>query len=86
MTKPVAIRFAETDLDAIATANGRVAVLVAAEGKLGQAGRRVNRLTKGAVARFHESAAFQKLAEGEAASLAYPAGMAAEALLVVRLE
>ena len=47
MTTPVSVAFTETDLDAIASAEGRVAVCITPEGKLDQAGRRVNRLTKG---------------------------------------
>ena len=85
MTTPVAITFAETDLDAIADAGGRVAVFVGEDGALDAGARRVNRLTRGQLARFVESEAFGKLKTGDAASLAFPAGMQAEAVDVVRL-
>ncbi|WP_095589131.1 leucyl aminopeptidase [Actibacterium ureilyticum] len=85
MTTPIALRFAETDLDAIATATGRVAVFVGPNAKLGPSARRVNRLTKGAVARYVESEAFEKAKEGTAHVLSWPAGMAADAVDVVKL-
>ncbi|SMX34511.1 leucyl aminopeptidase [Actibacterium lipolyticum] len=86
MTTPTGITFSETDLDAIATAEGRVAVLVTEDGKLDPSGRRVNKLARGAVARFVESDAFGKMKSGDVKPLAYPVGMAAEAIDVVRLE
>ena len=85
MTQPAAIDFQPLDLDAIPSFSGRVVVFVTGSGTLDQAGRRVNRLSRGALARFAESKAFGKLKDGEAAELAYPAGMAAEAVQVVRL-
>ncbi|MEH6647753.1 leucyl aminopeptidase [Sulfitobacter sp.] len=86
MTNLTAITYAETDLDAIAAHEGRVAIFVDAEGKMDLAARRVNRLTKGAVARLIESTRWEKMKEGEAVSLGYPAGMQADAVDVVRLE
>ncbi|HDR29606.1 leucyl aminopeptidase [Rhodovulum sp.] len=86
MTTPVAITFAETDLEAIATAPGRIAVFVDADGKLDPAARRLNRLMKGALERFTASDAFGKLKPAEAATLGWPAGLAAEAVDVVRLD
>jgi leucyl aminopeptidase len=85
MTSPVAIDFAETDTGALAAAEGRLAVVVTPEGRLDTAGRRVNRLTRGALTRACAGRAFQKLDPGEALSLAFPAGLAAEALVVVKL-
>ncbi|TCP42280.1 leucyl aminopeptidase [Rhodovulum marinum] len=86
MTMPVAITFAETDLEVISQASGRIAVFVGGDGKLDPAARRVNRLMKGALARFVESDAFGKLKTGEAATLAWPAHLNAEAVDVVRLD
>ena len=86
MTSPVSIEFTATDLEAIATYAGRVAVFVPEQGVLDPACRRVNRLTKGALARFIGSAAFGKLKQGEAGDLAYPAGMAATGISVVKLD
>lgn len=80
------ISFAETDLDVIASHTGRVAVFVDGEGKLDPASRRVNRLTKGAIARLLESPRWAKLKDADVVSLAFPAGMAADAVDVVRIE
>jgi leucyl aminopeptidase len=79
----VTIRFEDCDLDAIAAAAGRVCVLVPDEGNLGQEARRVNRLTRGAIARMRE--AEDGLKTGDLRTLAWPAGMAARAVDVVVL-
>ncbi len=79
------IRFQDTDLDAMAEATGRVAILLTPEGKMDPGARRANRLTKGAVARLIESDAFAKTKSGQVISLAWPAGMAAEALDILVL-
>ena len=79
-------QFANVDLDALAAAEGRVAILVGADGKLGPAARRINRLTKGAVARLVEAGKLEKATPGTLISLAYPAGMAAEAVDIVCLD
>ncbi len=85
MTAPIAIDFLETDLDALADAEGKVAVLVTEDGKLDPAGRRVNRLTKGAVHRLIDGKAWEKTKPGGLVSVGYPAGMGATAVLVVKL-
>jgi len=85
MTTPISIDFVETDLDALATADGKLAVLVTPDAKMDTAARRVNRLTKGAVARLIESARWDKAKVGDVVSLEFPAGVAAEAVLVVKL-
>ncbi len=61
-------------------------VFVPEDGRLTIPVRRVNRLMKGAVARFVASDAFARLKPGEACDLAWPVGMMAEAVQVVRLE
>ncbi len=85
MTLPATLSFTDPDLDAIADGWERVALLVPPGGALGPAARRVNKLTRGALARFVESAAFEKLKESEAAEIGWPSGMSAEALQVVKL-
>ncbi|AJE47372.1 leucyl aminopeptidase [Celeribacter indicus] len=85
MTTPVRFAVTAPDLDAIAKAAGRVALIVPSDGRMSPAARRVNRVTKGALARFLESEAFGKMKEGEAKELSWPTGMAAEALHVVKL-
>lgn len=85
MTLPVTVTLAETDLDAIAAATGRIAVFVSADGKLDPGGRRVNRLTRGALARMVERGALEKQKPGDLISLAWPSGLAAEAVDVILL-
>ena len=86
MTTPATLTVTKIDLDAIATFTGRVAVIVPVDGKLSGAAQRLNRLSKGAVKRFVESDAFEKLAEGSAQDLAFPAGLAAEAVQIIKLQ
>jgi len=85
MTTPAAATFIAMDQDAISTLEGHVVVLLGEDGKMDLAVRRVNRLTKGAIVRIAESEAFSKMKEGDSTVLAYPAGMAADAVHVVRL-
>lgn len=73
------------DLDQISGFEGRVVVFVAEDGKLDRGARRVNRLCKGALERLVASDAFAELKPGQAADMAYPAGMAASAVQVVSL-
>ncbi|MHC0052699.1 leucyl aminopeptidase [Actibacterium sp. D379-3] len=86
MTTPPEIAFSETDLDAVLRAEGRVAVFVGEAGKLDAGARRVDKLMHGALARFVESDGFAKMKPGTATALAFPSGMAARAVDVVRLE
>lgn len=85
MSQPLPIQFQTTDLEALAKATGRIAVLADAGQPPGLGLRRLDRLTKGAVLRAVGSEAFAKLKPGEALELAFPAGMAADALQILRL-
>jgi len=85
MTDLITLNYAETDLDAMAALEGRIAVIVPPEGTLGPVARRVNRLTRGAIARLVESKAFEKLEPAQGHVLSMPTGLAAEALLVIKL-
>ena len=76
---------APEDLDALKELSGTVAVFVGEDAKLGRAARRIDRLTRGAVRRCVNDEAFGKMEPGSAVSIAYPAGMSAERLVVVRL-
>ncbi len=86
MTQPVSIQFHATDLASVPDHAGRVVVFAGAGGAIGPAARRVNRLTRGALQRFVDSAAFEKLKPGDALDLAWPGGLSAEALQVVKLD
>ncbi len=85
MTEPVALTFHARALDEIAAHEGVVAVLADPQEGLEPGARRVNRLCRGALARLIEGEEFAKLEPGDSLRLAYPAGMAARAVLVVRL-
>jgi leucyl aminopeptidase len=86
MTRPPVLSFRATDLDTIADAKGRIVVIVGHTGKLDQMARRVNRLTRGALERFAESDTFGKMAQGEARDLAFPTGLEADAVQIVKLD
>ncbi|MCV2876744.1 leucyl aminopeptidase [Rhodobacteraceae bacterium XHP0102] len=85
MTQPSPTQFCAIDLEAIQALTGHIAILVTPEGGMDGAGRRVNRLCKGAVARVLSSAAWEKLSDGDVITLAYPAGMAADAVHLLKL-
>ncbi len=85
MSSLIPIQFQTFDVDMMAQAEGRVAIIVSDDGKMGPAARRANRLTRGAVARLVESEQFEKVKSGEVITLAWPGGMAAEALDILIL-
>ena len=85
MTDPIIPAFAALDLEALATTPGRIAVFVDSAGPKTAGARRLDRLMRGALTRFMASAAFGKMKPGDAADLAFPAGLVAEAVQVVRL-
>ncbi|WP_300030808.1 leucyl aminopeptidase [uncultured Roseobacter sp.] len=85
MTQITPVSFSETDIDRLAEHAGRIAVIVDTDGGLDVAGRRVNRLCKGALKRALEARVDEGLKEGTVFSLAWPAGMAARAIDVVCL-
>jgi leucyl aminopeptidase len=85
MTSPITISFAQIDLAALGTAEGKLALLVTPEGALDPAGRRVNRALRGAVTRLIESPAWAKLKPGEGVALGWPSGVAASGVMAVKL-
>ncbi|MCU0853386.1 MAG: leucyl aminopeptidase [Rhodobacteraceae bacterium] len=86
MTTPATLSFVDADLDTLADTEGRIAVIVPPTGKLDQAGRRLNRLMRGALERFVDGEEFARMKEGESRDLGYPSGMQAEAVQVVKLD
>ena len=86
MSHPVPLQFQPVDAEAVIAAPGRVALVVDEGGKLGLAGRKLDKAMKGALARYLASEAFGSLKSGEAADLAWPAGLAAEVVQVVKLD
>lgn len=82
MTHPVEIIFSEIATEKLATHEGRVAVIVSPEGRL-PAG--LPRAARQAARRALDSKAGKALKPGASLELAFPAGMAADALQLVAL-
>jgi leucyl aminopeptidase len=72
--------------DALAGETARIVVLATEAGQTAPIARRLDRLTRGALARALASPAFARLKPAEALELAFPAGMATPAIQIVRLE
>ncbi|MEO0358261.1 MAG: leucyl aminopeptidase [Pseudomonadota bacterium] len=85
MTPLAPVNTVDVDLSKLADTPGTIAIFVDENGQLDQLARRINRLTKGALDRFAGSDAFQDAAFGDARSVPFPAGMAADALVMVKL-
>jgi leucyl aminopeptidase len=85
MTEPTAIRFEPTDLEALSSASGTIAVVFEGETPATPAQRKLDRLTRGAVARALASPAFAGLKAGDGLELGYPSGLAADRLLLIKL-
>jgi len=86
VTEIIAPSFIPLDIEQIAGAEGRVVVLSEGGDRLNKGARRLDRLTRGALKRLVASEAFANLAPGEAVEMAWPAGLAAEAVQVVRTD
>ncbi len=85
MPAPVTVQFVKTDIEPMTGAEGRIALIVAPEGRLSAVARRLDRATRGAIRRALDSKAWDKLKAGDALDLGYPAGLKAEALHLVKL-
>ncbi|NAZ35407.1 leucyl aminopeptidase [Rubellimicrobium sp. CFH 75288] len=84
MTEPVTPQFRPLDPAALPAVEGRLALLVPPEGRLPAAARAVDRATRKALSRMLAAPAWAKLKPGEATVMAWPGGLAAEALIVVK--
>ncbi|KJZ20254.1 leucyl aminopeptidase [Loktanella sp. S4079] len=85
MSTPAEIQFKDVDLDAVAALTGTLAVFVAEDGKLDLCARKVNSLSRKALARLVESEKFEKMKAGDVTALTFPAGLAAQTVLVCKL-
>jgi len=85
MTHPVPIHFRPVDLDALPRITGRIVAFADGPNALSPAIRRLDKLTRGAVTRLLNNEAFDRLKPGEAVELAWPSGLLADALQIVRL-
>jgi len=85
VTAPLQTAFVAAAPEKIAETPGRLVVFVEAGTALDPLARRVDRLTRGAVSRLVASDGFAKAKAGSGLTLAFPAGLAAEAVQVVKL-
>ena len=85
MSHPLALQFQSPDLAALPNVAGRIVLVVDGTAPGTPVAKLVNKLMRGAIARAMASDTFAKLKTGEAMDLAYPAGLAAEAVQLVRL-
>lgn len=85
VTGPLSPEFVPFDIDAIAAHCGHVVVFADANFGLPRAARRIDKLTRGAVSRAVASADFAALDQGGALVLAWPTGLQAERVQIVRL-
>ena len=85
MTSVVPLTFDPADPEVIPGFSGRLVIFANGPGPMEALARRVNRAMRGALDRVLASDAFARLEPGEALDLAWPAGLRAEALQVVKL-
>lgn len=85
MTAAMTPSFLEADLDSIDGFEGKLVAILSPEGKMDPLARRANKLSKGALARFSESPAFEEMDEGGCKSLDFLPGISAAAVVVVKL-
>ena len=85
MTSVVPLTFDPADPEVIPGFSGRLVIFANGPGPMEALARRVNRAMRGALDRVLASDAFARLEPGEALDLAWPAGLQAEALQVVKL-
>ncbi len=85
MSHPVAIRFTSLDLDALSAFAGHLALIADGDRPNTPAARKIDKALRGGLARVLGSDAWTKLKQGESLDLAFPAGLAAEALTLIKL-
>ncbi len=88
MPHPLPVRFAAVDLPQAIAATGRLALVMSAAASVPAtpAGRAIDRATKGALSRLLASETWSKLGAGDSVEIGWPAGLAAEALQVVKCD
>ena len=85
MNQPVALTFIDLTLETLAQHAGLLAILADGEAPATPAPRKLDRATRGMLARAMASAEWARAKPGEALTLAFPAGLAAEILMLVKL-
>jgi leucyl aminopeptidase len=85
VTAPLKTVFADIDPAGLAAIEGRIAVIVGPDGVLDPVARRLDKLMRGALTRLVAGEAFTKARPASGHVLAWPAGLAAEAVQAVKL-
>lgn len=85
MTEPLRPVLHTPDSLSLAGAEGRIAIFAEPEGRLQDGARGLPRAVRQVLGRLLASSGWTKLKPGEAMHLAFPAGLAAEGLIVVKL-
>ena len=85
MTTAIPVHFRTAELETMKEAGGRLALIVAPEVRPNALVRRIDRVTRGAISRALDGQAWKKLKTGDAMDLAYPAGLNADAVQLVKL-
>ena len=75
----------ELDLDRLQDHEGQIVLLVQEDGRIDAVARRINKATKGALARFLDSQGFKDLESGKVITLSYPTGLMACAVSVAKI-
>ena len=85
MTPLPKFTISELDLDRLQGHEGQIVLVVQEDGRMDAVGRRINKATKGALARFLESKGFDDLESGKVMTLSYPTGLMARAVTVAKI-
>lgn len=85
MSAQLTVETCEISVEAIASHAGRVVVFAETDAPLPRITRQVDKLTRGALARAVSSDAFAKLKPGEGLHLAFPTGLDAESVQIIRM-
>jgi len=85
MTDLIELTFAETALEDLSAREGTLVVIVTETGTLDPGARRVNRITRGAIARVADSGEFEKAKTGDTVALNFPKGVEADRVVVLKL-
>ena len=86
MTDVLTPEFVTTDLDAITGWEGKLVAILSIDGKMDAMARRVNKLAKGALARFAGSDVFADMPNGGCKTLDFLPGIAAASVVVTKLD
>jgi leucyl aminopeptidase len=86
MSKALDVKLAELDLTDLSSFDGRIVAIVSSDGTLDQIGRKLNKISKGSLARLVSSDKFEKMKLSDVTTLAFPVGLDAVAIDVVKLD